>query len=1286
MYAMRKWLLALTCVLLTSLSYAQNVYRIRADSVLIYNTCDTAELILENRTQDTLGFLYNKGKGRTEFRRLQLLKIGSSKLAIVGQDTIDLDFAQYGDSAYVLKARTLTLTGGSGISVTGGTQDLSANRIWTITNTGVTSVNGATGAVTVAPASGSGNYIQNQSTGDQPSSAFRITGTGRSNSQFQVVKDGSNSIASTFQLYNAAVTRGANIQLDASTNPGLNFWLHDGTTWQNRMLLAANGAVGIGTTSPIGGVHIVNNTTGVTLESTRAYATTSGGLYGAYNRGTPTAANQRLGGLIMGALTNGTELRPSSQIDVLTSAAWTNDTSQPSYMRFMTTPVGAKNPAERMRIAADGTVSINVIPALGTAGTNFLTSNAGVISSRTAEQVLSDIGAAPANASGNYIQNQSAVAQIANFSISGNGNVGTGLSSPLIFSNNSAGQLNLLGGATGTGSLRGGEIVLLGGSFGTTPGEILFRTGTGGSGAQQPERMRIDADGNVGIGTNNPASPLHVAGNATAAYFTSTNGTGSAIPHLRMQTSGLNRWVIGLQNAESSGNAGSDFRIIRYNDAGALVDAPLAISRSTGVLGLTEVPTIDGLPVWYTTNHPAGSAFTPTLTGANVLSTLTTNAAGHITALTTRALTLADIGAAPASASANYIQNQTASPQAAGFNISGTGTIAGGTLLLNNGTSNLLSINAIGLGAPTFTSRSVGSKISVWNAAPSATTAGWDIGMESNHMWFGLSTNANNVGFKWYGGTTQIGRLDGLGSLQLEGQGRFKGWYTANGTGIAAELGVANGIPILLGYDRTNAVYSPLQLSGGAGATAYTIKMDGTGYLFPNIANYGILGTDASGKLINVAANFTPDARTITLTAGTGISVTGGTQDLSANRTWTITNSGVTSFNGSAGAVTYAPTLQMVTTNGKITTDTIRVDSLSIGGIFQLAGNAGIRPSIWSNSTYMIMGDLSGNQHTYISAGNSGNVYIRQANNTATSQLVVPASGSPYIGTSASNLILTSTNHVPGSAFTPTLTGANVLSSLAVNSTGHVTSLATRALTAADISAAPASGSANYIQNQTATAQSASFNINGDASIGGGELNLTNTTANNLGFGNFGVGQPTYTSHSAGTKISLVSYVSSNNAGYNIGIEDSHIWFNVANYNSGLGWKFYGGDSVVARLDGTGNLKVTGTMQANAVIQTSLRSLKKDIQPFSASALKVFEKAQVRTFKFKADSTGKTRIGFIADEVPDEMAAPQRNGVDQSNTVALLVKAVQELTEQNKALRQEIKEIKEQLKNKGTQQ
>jgi hypothetical protein len=82
--------LTLTGLMLTTCCFAQNIYQIRADSVRIYNTCDTAELILENRTQDTLGFLFNKGRGRTEFRKMQLSLIGNEAIAIPGQDTLQL--------------------------------------------------------------------------------------------------------------------------------------------------------------------------------------------------------------------------------------------------------------------------------------------------------------------------------------------------------------------------------------------------------------------------------------------------------------------------------------------------------------------------------------------------------------------------------------------------------------------------------------------------------------------------------------------------------------------------------------------------------------------------------------------------------------------------------------------------------------------------------------------------------------------------------------------------------------------------------------------------------------------------------------------------------------------------------------------------------------------------------------------------------------------------------------------------------------------------------------------
>ncbi len=67
---------------------AQFVHKIKADSVLITNDSCNAELNLENSTKLINGFLYNKGNGRTEFRK-GLVKINDS-LYIIGNDTLNL--------------------------------------------------------------------------------------------------------------------------------------------------------------------------------------------------------------------------------------------------------------------------------------------------------------------------------------------------------------------------------------------------------------------------------------------------------------------------------------------------------------------------------------------------------------------------------------------------------------------------------------------------------------------------------------------------------------------------------------------------------------------------------------------------------------------------------------------------------------------------------------------------------------------------------------------------------------------------------------------------------------------------------------------------------------------------------------------------------------------------------------------------------------------------------------------------------------------------------------------
>lgn len=61
----------LFALLLTQVSltcFSQFTYKIKADTLRITNDSCSAELVLENSTKEVHGFLYNKGKGRTEFR------------------------------------------------------------------------------------------------------------------------------------------------------------------------------------------------------------------------------------------------------------------------------------------------------------------------------------------------------------------------------------------------------------------------------------------------------------------------------------------------------------------------------------------------------------------------------------------------------------------------------------------------------------------------------------------------------------------------------------------------------------------------------------------------------------------------------------------------------------------------------------------------------------------------------------------------------------------------------------------------------------------------------------------------------------------------------------------------------------------------------------------------------------------------------------------------------------------------------------------------------------------
>ncbi|SEN27553.1 hypothetical protein SAMN04488505_109124 [Chitinophaga rupis] len=91
---MCKTLITSLFMLLTFTAFSQSTLQVKKDTVIVKK----AEFAIENKTRDTLGFLYSTGNGRTQFKRLELVNLGDTALAIVGQDTITYKSANIGKS------------------------------------------------------------------------------------------------------------------------------------------------------------------------------------------------------------------------------------------------------------------------------------------------------------------------------------------------------------------------------------------------------------------------------------------------------------------------------------------------------------------------------------------------------------------------------------------------------------------------------------------------------------------------------------------------------------------------------------------------------------------------------------------------------------------------------------------------------------------------------------------------------------------------------------------------------------------------------------------------------------------------------------------------------------------------------------------------------------------------------------------------------------------------------------------------------------------------------------
>jgi len=83
----------------------------------------------------------------------------------------------------------------------------------------------------------------------------------------------------------------------------------------------------------------------------------------------------------------------------------------------------------------------------------------------------------------------------------------------------------------------------------------------------------------------------------------------------------------------------------------------------------------------------------------------------------------------------------------------------------------------------------------------------------------------------------------------------------------------------------------------------------------------------------------------------------------------------------------------------------------------------------------------------------------------------------------------------------------------------------------------------------------------------------------------------------------------------------------------------------------------------------SLRELKKDIQPFVKSAMDILNRTEIVSYKLDSGvHDDVTLIGFIAENTPAELATEQHDKMDNTNTLSVILKAIQEIDDRIIAL------------------
>ena len=115
------------------------------------------------------------------------------------------------------------------------------------------------------------------------------------------------------------------------------------------------------------------------------------------------------------------------------------------------------------------------------------------------------------------------------------------------------------------------------------------------------------------------------------------------------------------------------------------------------------------------------------------------------------------------------------------------------------------------------------------------------------------------------------------------------------------------------------------------------------------------------------------------------------------------------------------------------------------------------------------------------------------------------------------------------------------------------------------------------------TAGTISSTAAGSATDGAGQVYLNGATSNRVEWNTQGTGAPAFTTRSAGTKLLIYPAISGSQVDYAMGIDAATLWSSVPVASGSFFFKWYGGQTQAASLDGAGTFTANTLTPTNAL-------------------------------------------------------------------------------------------------------